>query len=183
MFTVPIAYACEECPTDHEIGLQETIDRSELIIVGYRSDSNTEEYPQTIEITAKQILKGDLNENPITVESYTSDCEYGIVIFDDADYVIFLRDDGTVYSPVKEACAVTKLPYQDELVRINQEESLSLESFMATYLGEDAKVEVAPPPGLIQGKWITEESTWPLVGVFLVVLVGAVCLIKKYAKH
>lgn len=175
MFTVPTAYACEECPTDHEIGLQETVDRSELIVVGYRSDSNTEEYPQTIEITARQVLKGELTENPITVESYTSDCEYGIIIFDESDYIIFLRDDGDVYAPVKQACGVTKLPYQ--------EESLSLESFMAIYLGEDARVEVAPTPDLIQGKWITEEGSWTLVGVALVVLVGAVYLIKKYAKH
>lgn len=173
MLTIPTVYACEECPTDHEIGLQETIDRSEVIIVGYRSDSNTEEYPQTIEITAKQILKGELNENPITVESFTSDCEYGIIIFDETDYIIFLRDDGDVYAPVNQACAVTKLPY----------ESVNIDEFMVTYLGEAAKVEVAPSPDLIQGKWVMEESTWPLIGVALVVLVGAVCLIKKYAKH
>lgn len=173
MLTIPTAYACEECPTDHEIGLQETIDRSELIIVGYRSDSNTEEYPQTIEITARQILKGELTENPITVESYTSDCEYGIIIFDESDYIIFLRNDGDVYAPVNQACAVTKLSY----------ESVNIDEFIATYLGEDAKVEVAPTPNLIQGKWMTEESTWPLLGVTLVVLVGMACLIKKYAKH
>lgn len=173
MFTVPTAYACEECPTDHEIGLQETIDRSELIVVGYRSDSNTEEYPQTIEITAKQILKGELTENPITVKSFTADCEYGIIIFDESDYIIFLRDDGDVYAPVNQACAVTKLPY----------ESVNIDEFVATYLGEDAKVEVAPTPDLIQGKWITEEGSWALVGVALVVLVGAAYLIKKYAKH
>lgn len=173
MLTIPTVYACEECPTDHEIGLQETIDRSELIIVGYRSDSSTEEYPQTIEITAKQILKGELTENPITVESFTSDCEYGIIIFDETDYIIFLRDDGDVYAPVNQACAVTKLPY----------ESVNIDEFMVTYLPDEREIQLAPTPDLIQGEWAQAGINWPLGFEVFILLIGAAFLIKKNAKH
>ena len=168
MQIVPTVYACEECPTDQEIGLHETVDRSDLIIVGYRSDANAEEYPQTIEITARQILKGELSENPIEVESFTSDCEYGLIILDDADYLIFLRKEGAAYAPIKDGCAVTKMPYA----------GVNLDEFMATYLGEEA-VELAPTPTVP-----AVESNWPLlglgIGIGVALALGVLCLIGRW---
>jgi hypothetical protein len=89
------------------------MEASDLIIVGTRSDASKEEYPQIIEITAKEIFKGELTENPIRVESFTADCEYGVVITDDQDYIIFLKKREDFYTSVRQACGVITLLYEE----------------------------------------------------------------------
>jgi len=105
-------FACQPCLIEKSLDLQQTIERADLIVTGYRIFYKTqtkEDEPQFIDVQFKRVLKGKVLENTATVKSFYGMCPYGVVLPDAANYVLFLREsDGNSFTEVQK-CSVKTL--------------------------------------------------------------------------
>lgn len=138
------ASACEPCVD--VLTLEETAERADLIVIGYALEGITpSEFdgnfigPDWMTLAVTQVIKGELRNNPIRVNSWNGMCQYGIVLEDNASYVIFLQDVGDMYDAVEHGCAVKALPVFDSFVEI-QGERIPLIDFFSQ-LGMDFQFE------------------------------------------
>jgi hypothetical protein len=128
-------YACEPCA--YILTLEETAEKADLIVIGHALDGITPaEFggdfvgPDWMTIEVTHVIKGELSDNTIRVNSWNGMCQYGIVLGDDAPYVIFLQDLGDMYDAVEHGCAVKTLPVFDSFVEY-QGERLPLKDFFS----------------------------------------------------
>lgn len=135
IFLAPLNYACEPCL--ETLDLQETVNQSDLIVVGQRTDyplDGEESFPgpETINVEIKRTLKGFSEETQIKVHSWSGMCGYGIVV-DDKDYVMFLQKIDSYlpeaqYDAVNFGCAVRTFSVENEMVDFDGK-NISLEEF------------------------------------------------------
>jgi len=88
-------YACEPC--GNSLDFNETVRRSDLVIIGEKfSDGpwtglrDSQAGPDWIEVKVHDVLKGESNEDAITINSWNGMCSYGILI-GDGKHIIFLK--------------------------------------------------------------------------------------------
>lgn len=138
------AWSCEPC--ESTLGLQETIQQADLIIVGQKIKNITEpgipeEISPEILVRVDQTLKGFIKEKELKVHSYSGECPYGIVV-DDKSYLIFLK--GPPYTAVNQGCAVKTVPVEEGLVA-HEGRRLSPTKFVAEFgvsVGESPRPDI-----------------------------------------
>jgi hypothetical protein len=131
------AKACEPC--FKILTLEETAEQADLIIIGkkVKEGPSTGQYPQGgpdwIEIKVLETLKGEAPANRIKVNSWDGMCNYGIIITDKREYLIFLAEREDFYKAVDIGCAAKQFPIENGIVEM-YEESVPLDEFV-TRLG------------------------------------------------
>jgi len=126
-FTIStVVFACEPCSTT--LNLRETVEKSDIIILGQRTDYSPGIEPESIKVNVIKVFKGDVGQSEITVNSWNGMCAYGIVV-DDKKYVIFLEKKEKMYDAINSGCSVTTYPFENDLIDIDGDE-VSLSEFM-----------------------------------------------------
>ena len=118
LFATSIVYACEPCPST--LNFEETVEKSDLIIIGQRTDFSPNEQdsfegPESINVKIIEILKGETNQNQIKVNSWDGMCGYGIVV-DDKEYVMLLQEKDNIYDAVDFGCSIKTFPVLTDTV-------------------------------------------------------------------
>ena len=120
-------FACEPCA--RILNLQETINASDLIIVGQKVAEGPRtggpkdvSGPDWIKVKIVKTLKGQTNLKEITINSWDGMCNYGIDV-DDKTYIMLLDREGDPsgdhdYNAVNYGCAMKTFPVQDETVEL-----------------------------------------------------------------
>jgi hypothetical protein len=166
------ARACEPCY--RILTLEETTESAALVIIGklVRKGLSTGDYPQGgpdwIEVQVLETLKGTQGATKIRVNSWDGMCNYGILLPDKRDYVIFLAEGEDLYKAVDIGCAAKQFPIEDGMVEMD-DESVPLDELVARL-------------GLTRGENSYEDHTpLPLCGAFGfgAVLVGIVVVGRK----
>ena len=143
LFAVSIVYACEPCPST--LNFEETVEKSDLIIIGQRTDFSPNEQdsfetlPDSINVNIIEILKGNTNQNQITVNSWDGMCGYGIVV-DNKEYVILLQERDNMYDAVDFGCSVKTFSVDNGLVDFNGDK-ISIDEF-TNKLGSQADRQI-----------------------------------------
>ena len=143
LFAVSIVYACEPCPST--LNFEETVEKSDLIIIGQRTDFSSNEQdsfetlPDSINVKIIEILKGNTNQNQITVNSWDGMCGYGIVV-DNKEYVILLQERDNMYDAVDFGCSVKTFSVDNGLVDFNGDK-ISIDEF-TNKLGSQADRQI-----------------------------------------
>ena len=115
------------------MNFEETVEKSDLIIIGQRTDFSSNEQdsfetlPDSINVKIIEILKGNTNQNQITVNSWNGMCGYGIVV-DDKEYVMLLQEKDNMYDAVDFGCSVKTFPVDNGLVDFNGDK-ISIDEF------------------------------------------------------
>ncbi len=144
LFAVSIVYACEPCPST--LTFEETVEKSDLIIIGQRTDFSPNEQdsfetlPDSINVKIIEILKGNTNQNQITVNSWNSMCGYGIVV-DNKEYVMLLQERDNMYDAVDFGCSVKTFSVDKGLVDFNGDK-ISIDEF-TNKLGSQADRQIS----------------------------------------
>jgi hypothetical protein len=131
LFASLIVYACEPCPST--LNFQETVEKSDLIVIGQRTDFSPNEQdsfetlPESINVDIIEILKGSTNQNQITVNSWDGMCGYGIVV-DDKEYVMLLQKKDNMYDAVNFGCSIKTFSVDNGLVDFNGDK-ISIDEF------------------------------------------------------
>ena len=131
LFAVSIVYACEPCLST--LNFKETVEKSDLIIIGQRTDFSPDEqdsiesFPDSVNVKIIEILKGETNQNQITVNSWNGMCGYGIVV-DDKKYVMLLQERDDIYDAVDFGCSVKTFPVENDLIDFNGDK-ISIDEF------------------------------------------------------
>jgi hypothetical protein len=132
------ALACEPCYKIYS--LQDTIQKSDLIIVGERADYKEGEVsdkvpsgPVTINIRVQKILKGKAVNPIIKVHSWYGMCSYGIYLNNTEQAVLYLSKKDDAYDAVDNGCAQKSNAVVDGQVQI-ENKKISIEEFQRTYL-------------------------------------------------
>ena len=143
LFALSIVYACAPCPST--LNFEETVEKSDLIIIGQRTDFSPNEQdsfetlPDSINVNIIEILKGNTNQNQITVNSWNGMCGYGIVV-DDKEYVMLLQEKDNMYDAVDFGCSVKTFPVDNGLVDFNGDK-ISIDEF-TDKLGSQASRQI-----------------------------------------
>lgn len=142
LFTVSIVYACQPCPST--LNFEETVEKSDLIIIGQRTDFSPDEQdsfegPDSINVKIIEILKGNTNQNQIIVNSWNGMCEYGIVV-DEKKYVMLLQEKDGMYDAVDFGCSVKTFSVENDLVEFNGDK-ISIDEF-TDKLGSQANRQI-----------------------------------------
>ncbi|HEX8775250.1 MAG TPA: hypothetical protein VF735_16875 [Pyrinomonadaceae bacterium] len=99
-----VAPACEPCLAEKSLNWEQSIREASLIVVGSRVGAVMQapegEQPQQIKVQVGRVLRGSVRENQITVHSWSGMCPYGVVLNDNDQYVLLLRDGGEFYNAV-----------------------------------------------------------------------------------
>lgn len=119
------AYPCTPC--SDVLDLKETIERSEVIVVGQRRDTVKTENaeglkkrgPDTVNVKVSKVLKGKSGPSVITVNSWDGECPYGVVLEDNAPHLLFLVKKAGFYDSVAQGCSVRSLPILNDQVPID----------------------------------------------------------------
>lgn len=140
------ALACEPCVSERSLTLEQSIAQADLIVVGQRLDLPKKQEPegdtpQQIKVQVKRVLRGSVKENQITVRSYSGMCPYGVVLEDEAEYVLLLSSDGGIYNAV-DRCSVKAMR-----VSGGKEENVILDPYEREYvsLAQLLSNYIAPP--------------------------------------
>jgi hypothetical protein len=137
------AHACEPCL--EVLTLEETAAVADLVIIGKKVKNGPNvngggigSSPDWIEVKVIEVLKGEIEETTIKVNSWNGMCAYGIVIEDKGEHLIFLQKvdpsthDGIQYDAVEWGCAVTRYPIEDDIViKEYEEQRIPLDEFLA----------------------------------------------------
>lgn len=104
--------ACSPC--EHPFTLQETVKRSDVVLVGKRMDhfDIQKDRPEWVHIKAVNVLKGRIPSAVVKVRAWSGTCSYGMVE-DNGVYVFFLKKTDQGFEPVQEGCSVRSLPVND----------------------------------------------------------------------
>ena len=136
-FVSSFAFACEPCPKI--LNLEETINKSDLIIVGQKvSDGPKSDFgPAWIEVKIIETLKGSIQDAKIKVSSWYGMCSYGIIIDDNKNYLILLQkaenaEENISYTPVDWGCSQKKYLVENNQIDLNGEK-ISLENLASKY--------------------------------------------------
>jgi hypothetical protein len=127
-----VVYAFEPCSST--LNFEETVEKSDLIIIGQRTDFSPDEQdsfetvPDSINVRIIEILHGDTNRNQITINSWDGMCGYGIVV-DDKTYVMLLQERDDIYDAVDFGCSVKTFPVDNGLVDFNGDK-ISIDEFI-----------------------------------------------------
>jgi hypothetical protein len=152
LFFLTPALACEPC--FRILTLEETAEAADLVIIGRlaRKGPSTGDYPQGgpdwIEVQVLETLKGKPKEKRIRVNSWDGMCNYGIILPDKRDYIIFLAEGEELYKAVDIGCAAKQFPIENGMVML-ETESVSLDEFVARWgleRGEDSYEDHTPLP-------------------------------------
>ncbi|OVE78398.1 hypothetical protein BVX98_00390 [bacterium F11] len=108
------AHPCTPCK--ETLGLQATINNSDLVLIGRLADPHSQDI-YSIEVI--EVLKGKNKKNYVQVFNDYGMCgkAYGLDL-DDKTYVIFLQKKGELFETVQSGCAVRKLPVNDGVISI-----------------------------------------------------------------
>lgn len=137
-----VSYACEPCYPI--FNFEETVKEADLIIIGREISEGPitipgerqQAGPDWIEVKVLQVLKGESQEEKITVNSWDGMCPVGIFIAQkdkDKDYVFFLQkrsipDEPYQFDAVHFGCAVQTYPLEGELINF-EGKKISIEDF------------------------------------------------------
>lgn len=129
-FFTATVYACQPCPST--LNFEETVEKSDLIIIGQRTDfspneQDSFEVPDSINVKIIEILKGETSQNQISVNSWDGMCGYGIVI-DDKKYVMLLQERDNIYDTIDFGCSVKTFSVENGLVDFNGDK-ISIDEF------------------------------------------------------
>lgn len=136
VFAVPV-FACQPCVLEKSLDLKQTIEQADLIVTGNRifdQSAAPDKKPPFIKVQFRRILKGAVSENQGTVRSFFGMCPYGVVLPDDASYVLFLDSiDKNLFGAV-DRCGVKALRLDNqvgELVTLDDGETkISLDALL-----------------------------------------------------
>lgn len=127
------ALACEPCAKIYS--LQETIQKSDLIIVGERADYKEGEVsekepsgPAFINIRVQKILKGQTADSIIKVHSWYGMCSYGIYLNKTEKAVLYLSKKEGAYDAVGNGCAQKSNAVIDGQIQI-ENKKIGVEDF------------------------------------------------------
>jgi hypothetical protein len=142
------ASACEPCLNEKSLKLEQSIARADLIVVGHRinyrpkTELTEGDTPQRIEVQVKRVLRGGVKENQIAVRSYSGMCPYGVVLEDEAEYVLLLRGGGDEIYDAVDRCGVKAMR-----VAGGKEENVTLDPHEREYLplAQLLRDYIAPP--------------------------------------
>jgi hypothetical protein len=177
LFALSIVYACEPCPST--LNFEETVEKSDLIIIGQRTDfSPNEQYsfktlPESINVKIIEILKGNTNQNQITVNSWDGMCGYGIVV-DDKEYVMLLQEKDNMYDAVDFGCSIKTFSVENGLVDFNGDK-ISIDEFTSK-IGSQADRKI------IDDKSKKQISVFYYVIPAIVILIVLFFIILKMRK-
>ena len=120
---VDFVAACEPC-ADY-FNLEGTIQAADVIVVGEKisegphTDPRPEGLggPEWIEVNVQQVLKGQVQEKNIRVNSWQAMCLYGIQL-EKGMHVIFLSNpqNSPAYDAVNYGCSLKALSIEDDMV-------------------------------------------------------------------
>lgn len=119
-------HACEPCSST--LNLEQTIEKSDLIIVGQRTDfspdekNSPENLPDSINVKIIETIKGKIKQDQITINSWDGMCGYGVVI-DDKIYKLFLQEKDGIYDAVDSGCSVKAVLVANNLEDFNKREA------------------------------------------------------------
>ena len=118
-------WACEPC--GERLDLEKTIRAADLIVVGQKmneadadnSDPALMGNPDSVMIHIKEVLKGAVAQDMISVNSWDGMCAYGIVV-GEKEYVVFLagKETASQFDAVNHGCSVKTLPVKDVSVKM-----------------------------------------------------------------
>ena len=131
------AFACEPCP--NILNFEETVNKSDLIIVGQKiSDGSKSDFgPAWIEVKIIETLKGFTQGTKIKVSSWYGMCPYGIIIDDNKNYLILLQKaenagENIDYTPVDWGCSQKTYLVENSQIDLSGEK-ISLENLASKY--------------------------------------------------
>lgn len=126
-------FACQPC--ESTLNLEESLAKSELVIVGQRLDYDADEtQPQSIKVKVLSVMKGKMGEETISVRSWYGMCPYGIIV-DDQTYLMILTKSSEIpdmYEPVDYGCSVRALSVKSNTVTVNGEK-MTIEELRSKY--------------------------------------------------
>ena len=177
LFMAKAVFACEPCI--HTLNLKETSEKSDLIIIGQRTDfssreKDSRENPDTINVKILKILKGKTEKDQIDVNSWDGICTYGIVV-DDKKYIMLLEERDGIYDAVDFGCSAKTFLVEGDLVDYNGSK-ISIDTF-AKDLGLINSTQTANAE--------SEDKTSVFYYVFLALIIlifSAFLLFKKIKK-
>lgn len=139
------SYACQPCAKI--LSFEESVNEADLIIIGQkmsegpRSDFG-EGYggPDWIEVKIKQVLKGEISAAKIKVNSWDAMCPYGIIVENDKDYVMLLRQrevthEDYQFDAVNYDCGVKTYVLEGDYINFDGEK-ISVINFKKKVLSE-----------------------------------------------
>ncbi len=177
LLTPPAVHACEPCI--EILGLEDTATQAELIIIGQKvaEAPHTSEHngPDWITVRVVEILKGQIEQGQIQVNSWDGMCAYGIVADEGESYVMFLEQRNGQYDAVNIGCAVTALPVKDDAVE-TEEQVISIDDLVAK-LGPGASRVKVSYEATEEGDPVQTGNILPVwVGVFILVVIALLSL-------
>jgi len=112
-------FACEPCPTDKTLNLEQTHKAASLVLLGARVEAPTKTAlgPESIDFRVDRVLKGTADTplsvgQQIAINYLDGMCPYGFMIEPGASVIIFIGSRGAkgAYRPVRDGCGTTFLP-------------------------------------------------------------------------
>ncbi len=143
LITISVVYACQPCGSS--LNFEETAAKADLIIIGQRTDFSSNEQdsfsnlPDSINVKIFEILKGDIKQNEIIINSWNGMCGYGITV-DDAIYVMFLQEKVEIYDAIDSGCSIKTYLIEDD--KVNFEGKKILIDEFVNKLGPQASRQV-----------------------------------------
>ena len=140
VFIISEIYACEPCVK--ALNLEESINKSDLIIVGAKVAQGPAASdvgpggPEWIEVKVTRILKGNIKEDKIKVNSWDGMCPYGIIV-DEKYYAMLLAERKSSYADyqydaVDFGCAVKTLLVENNMVNV-EGKGVSIDDFIKNF--------------------------------------------------
>jgi hypothetical protein len=117
------------------MNFEETARAADLIIIGQREDFRPDELthgtfgPENIKVKVRRVLKGKEEQSEITVKSWSGMCPYGVILNDNLEHVIFLKNSGETYRAVAE-CGIKDYTIKEGVVEFGKEK-ISVEDFVS----------------------------------------------------
>lgn len=126
LFLTANVLSCQPCPST--LNLQDTINNSDLIIIGQKitdiGDIQTGFSPEGMKVKVISILKGTNNKEELNIVSAHGMCGYGIYLRDNRENVLFLKKaeagfPNYDYDAINWGCSVRSLVVENNQVEYN----------------------------------------------------------------
>lgn len=181
LLTPPAVYACEPCA--EILGLEETAAQADLIIIGQKIAEGPHTGvggPDWIMVKVIEILKGQVENEQIQVNSWDGMCAYGIVVDDNEAYVMFLEKGSDQYDTVEFGCAVTTLPIKGEGVEL-EGQVVPIDDLMAKLEPGAARVKVSSETA--QAGESPNSESLPIWASLLILVIVALLSLRIKSKR
>ncbi len=167
-------YACEPCP--ETLNFEETVEKSDLIIISQRTDywQYEQKVPDSINVKIIEVLKGDINQNQITVNSWDGMCPYGIDV-DDKIYIMLLQKRDNQYDAVNFGCSVKTFLVENNMVDFDGN-TITLDDFTAKF-GSQASRQIIEDKSQQQTSYL-----YYIIPVIVVLIIISLIILRMRKK-